>query len=413
MIASRFEESGFTVFYDFAIPVGDHWDAHIERELNSARAVVVLWSNAARDSRWVKLEARQALSRKILCPAVLERTEIPLEFTDVQAADLRNWSGDPSNAEWRRLIASIQQKLGGVQGRQFAEPPPLQPHDQDQTSRDLPTMALATKGLIAGAIATALATVAVGWPTLPPDYPDVPALPNKVLLMSLPVLPFVVGLLGMFAFASRARFRWAVVAGAVVLGPATHAGAWLWRVSTTQVPDPWTALASSTTYAIISISVVVLLCMALASRFPRIVRTTQTDALPRFSPALTIVLLAKGLVVGAIGGGLTMLIIPGGAMMWTYSGDIAKVAPLVSGAAGMMVFGFLGAGWRWTISALCLFASALPLLVSDAFECGRIAGCYASFVVWSGVLAEATTAAAAVAITLVLCGAFARRFPDI
>jgi hypothetical protein len=112
-IAADLEAEGFSVFFDVRIPVGDSWDAVIERELNAAKAVVVLWSPRSRDSQWVRREAREAMSRRILCPAMIANCKIPLEFSDAQAANLiGRRPGDRAHAEWRRLCDGVARCTG-------------------------------------------------------------------------------------------------------------------------------------------------------------------------------------------------------------------------------------------------------------------------------------------------------------
>jgi hypothetical protein len=88
-LAKVFADAGLSVFFDASIPVGDMWDETIEAELNAARAVVVLWSAYSVESRWVRLEARRALERRTLLPALVQDCAIPLEFSDIQSADIR------------------------------------------------------------------------------------------------------------------------------------------------------------------------------------------------------------------------------------------------------------------------------------------------------------------------------------
>lgn len=88
-VAHVLRSRGLSVFFDVDIPVGDSWDQFIERELSIARCVVVLWSRSSVASRWVRLEARDALQRAVLVPALIDDCAIPLEFQDIQSADLR------------------------------------------------------------------------------------------------------------------------------------------------------------------------------------------------------------------------------------------------------------------------------------------------------------------------------------
>jgi hypothetical protein len=112
-VAADLEAEDFSVFFDLHIEVGDSWDSTIERELNAASAVVVLWSPNSRESKWVRREARAALDRAVLCPAAVVKCTIPLEFSDVQTADLTGRRfGDREHNEWRRLCDAVGRCLG-------------------------------------------------------------------------------------------------------------------------------------------------------------------------------------------------------------------------------------------------------------------------------------------------------------
>ncbi|MEZ5961211.1 MAG: toll/interleukin-1 receptor domain-containing protein [Hyphomonadaceae bacterium] len=100
----------FSVFFDADIPVGDSWDQFIERELLSAAAVIVLWSTRSVASRWVRLEARHALQRGVLVPVMLEPCAIPLEFQDIQAAELV----DSNGVELGKLVARVKRLCGAA-----------------------------------------------------------------------------------------------------------------------------------------------------------------------------------------------------------------------------------------------------------------------------------------------------------
>ncbi|HRE42665.1 MAG TPA: TIR domain-containing protein [Terricaulis sp.] len=123
-VAADLEAEGYSVFFDVRIEVGDSWDATIERELNAAKAAVVLWSAKSRESKWVRREAREAMARGILCPAMISRCKIPLEFSDVQTADLiGRRAGDRAHAEWRRLCDGVGRCVGRkARGVEAAKP---------------------------------------------------------------------------------------------------------------------------------------------------------------------------------------------------------------------------------------------------------------------------------------------------
>ena len=98
------EEQGYSVWWDRQIGIGSSFDREIERELNAARCVVVVWSNDSIQSDWVRNEAQEGLDRGILVPAQIENVKPPLAFRRAQAALLH---GSTTAAELDRLLEAI------------------------------------------------------------------------------------------------------------------------------------------------------------------------------------------------------------------------------------------------------------------------------------------------------------------
>src|SRR4029453_16924765 len=88
-LADAFATYGWSVFWDRQIPIGKTWDEIIELELTAARCVIVLWSHESVTHDWVRLEAEEALKRRVLFPVTIEEgVDPPLRFRLVQAAKL-------------------------------------------------------------------------------------------------------------------------------------------------------------------------------------------------------------------------------------------------------------------------------------------------------------------------------------
>ena len=111
-LAAALIQRGHSVWWDREIVTGESFDHVIERELESARTVVVLWSSEAVSSEWVKNEAASAAERNVLLPANLDGARLPLEFRRRQTADLRGWEGDPSHEGFHSLCRGIDSLLG-------------------------------------------------------------------------------------------------------------------------------------------------------------------------------------------------------------------------------------------------------------------------------------------------------------
>jgi TIR domain/FHA domain len=97
LLADALSQKGWLVWWDRTIPPGKEFDQVIEGALDAAKA-----------SSWVKTEAAEAMRRKILVPALIDESMIPLEFRRLQAADLSRWEGEQSYPELERLFRSIE-----------------------------------------------------------------------------------------------------------------------------------------------------------------------------------------------------------------------------------------------------------------------------------------------------------------
>src|SRR5688572_32836108 len=84
MLAGVLTERGWNVWWDRRIQVGRSFSDVIERQLDQARCVVVLWSQASVRSEWVQNEAAEAARKNRLVPIRIEDVRPPLEFRRLQ-----------------------------------------------------------------------------------------------------------------------------------------------------------------------------------------------------------------------------------------------------------------------------------------------------------------------------------------
>jgi formylglycine-generating enzyme required for sulfatase activity len=128
-IAKRFahalQQLGWDVWWDPAILPGNTWHETIERVLDAARCVIVLWSKASIESSWVLLEAEEGRRRRIFVPILLDNVTIPLAFRGIQAANLIGWSGALQDPEFCK-VADVISKILEVIPRALLTPTPGQ-----------------------------------------------------------------------------------------------------------------------------------------------------------------------------------------------------------------------------------------------------------------------------------------------
>lgn len=112
-LADALEKLGLSVFFDARIPTGSVFDEVVDKELKSARAVVVCWTQGAVESRWVRSEALIGWEREILAAAFFEAVSLPAPYNIVQAEDLTKWHGDLSDPAFGKLL----RRVGALVGR--------------------------------------------------------------------------------------------------------------------------------------------------------------------------------------------------------------------------------------------------------------------------------------------------------
>jgi adenylate cyclase len=110
-LVAALEARGWSVWWDPEITPGDEFDAMIGAELESARAVVVVWSPNSVDSRWVKGEARDAADRGVLVPVRFENARLPIDVRAIHTTELDGWAGNRESPPFKALCSALEGKL--------------------------------------------------------------------------------------------------------------------------------------------------------------------------------------------------------------------------------------------------------------------------------------------------------------
>lgn len=110
-LVEEFERQGWSVWWDPALHAGPRFDDAIEKALDAARCVVVVWSAHSVRSDWVRTEASEGLSRGILVPAVIDAVALPLAFRQNQTAQLLGWPASVGDLD--RLLTGVAVVLSG------------------------------------------------------------------------------------------------------------------------------------------------------------------------------------------------------------------------------------------------------------------------------------------------------------
>jgi adenylate cyclase len=106
-LVAAIKAKGWSVWWDPSIAAGQQFDDQIDKELQAASAVLVVWTPTSVTSRWVRGEARDAAERDILVPVRFENARLPIDARAIQTTDLDDWGEDPGSATFQELLHSL------------------------------------------------------------------------------------------------------------------------------------------------------------------------------------------------------------------------------------------------------------------------------------------------------------------
>ena len=122
-IARALAKAGWSVWYDRDLPAHRAYSDVIATELESASAVLVLWSKASADSEWVRSEANRARELHKLVQARVGDGRLPMPFDQIQCADLTKWRGAGAHPGWRQVSNSVAALVARPSHAPAAQPP--------------------------------------------------------------------------------------------------------------------------------------------------------------------------------------------------------------------------------------------------------------------------------------------------
>ena len=119
-LATCLKREGWAVWWDISLGAGEDFAEVIERQINSAPVVVVLWSATSVTSGYVRDEANVGRQRGTLVPVAIDTTEPPLGFRYLHTHSLVGWDGGQEAGSFLRLARVIGDKVSPRQRRSGA-----------------------------------------------------------------------------------------------------------------------------------------------------------------------------------------------------------------------------------------------------------------------------------------------------
>ena len=107
MIARMIASEGYQVWWDADLPPHMSYGDVITAKIGAAKAAVVVWSETAAVSEWVRAEADVARNQRKLIQTSLDDVMPPLPFNQIQCASLADWNGEPDHPGWNKVKQSL------------------------------------------------------------------------------------------------------------------------------------------------------------------------------------------------------------------------------------------------------------------------------------------------------------------
>lgn len=115
------EVHGLSVWWDRSLEQGSEFGALIRRELAEAKAVIVCWSDAAAQSRWVQAEADEADNQQKYVGALIAAGRPPPPYNTLNNANLQSWTGNADDLQLLALLRDVGHRAGRADIASLAE----------------------------------------------------------------------------------------------------------------------------------------------------------------------------------------------------------------------------------------------------------------------------------------------------
>ena len=126
-LAEAVKREGYSVWWDDELPPHLSYSDVITDKIGSAKAAIVVWSEGAASSEWVRAEADVARNQKKLIQTSIDERMPPMPFNQIQFASIGDWHGEDDHPGWRKVKASLEALCGAQAVAAPAHPMPATP----------------------------------------------------------------------------------------------------------------------------------------------------------------------------------------------------------------------------------------------------------------------------------------------
>jgi hypothetical protein len=135
VLAEAVKRAGYSVWWDEELPPHLSYGDVIAEKIGSAKAAIVVWSESAAASEWVRAEADVARNQKKLIQTSIDARQPPMPFNQIQFAAIGDWQGEDDHPGWRKVKESLAALCGPAEPTEAsarayafpATPPPPAP----------------------------------------------------------------------------------------------------------------------------------------------------------------------------------------------------------------------------------------------------------------------------------------------
>jgi hypothetical protein len=121
-LAEAVKREGYSVWWDAELPPHLSYGDVITEKIGSAKAAIVVWSQTAAASEWVRAEADVARGQKKLIQTSIDDRMPPMPFNQIQFASIGDWAGEADHPGWRKVKASLEALCGPASGGEERPP---------------------------------------------------------------------------------------------------------------------------------------------------------------------------------------------------------------------------------------------------------------------------------------------------